>query len=310
MAMQAGMGLSRILILVGAGYTGTIMLNNGKLSDLLGELQSLVKGMEKSGDHLGGDAEYSDAIATQVRRLAMDVRQLASARQVTILNGNSGQIGNLTSLVVPAATLGALGYGYMWWKGLKFSDLMYVTKRNMANAVSNLTKHLEHVSEALAATKRHLTQRIANLDDKMEKQNEMSKLIKNDVSEVQKSLSDIGYDLNELQRLVEGLDGKIGTLEDKQDIANLGVLYLCNFVDGKKGVMPEVFKEQLKLTGKSRSLLTYTETPSMKGLKEIADSLSGGMDRSASDAIVQDGVDRLEEQPRTLLRAFSTSNRC
>ncbi|KAG2707256.1 hypothetical protein I3760_05G140300 [Carya illinoinensis] len=300
MAMQAGMGLSRILILVGAGYTGTIMLNNGKLSDLLGELQSLVKGMEKSGDHLGGDAEYSDAIATQVRRLAMDVRQLASARQVTILNGNSGQIGNLTSLVVPAATLGALGYGYMWWKGLKFSDLMYVTKRNMANAVSNLTKHLEHVSEALAATKRHLTQRIANLDDKMEKQNEMSKLIKNDVSEVQKSLSDIGYDLNELQRLVEGLDGKIGTLEDKQDIANLGVLYLCNFVDGKKGVMPEVFKEQLKLTGKSRSLLTYTETPSMKGLKEIADSLSGGTDRSASDAIVQDGVDR----------AFSTSNRC
>jgi len=183
---------------------------------------------------------------------------------------------------------------------------MYVTKRNMANAVSNLTKHLENVSEALAATKRHLTQRIANLDDKMEKQNEMSKLIKNDVAEVQKSLCDIGYDLNDLQRLVEGLDGKIGTLEGKQDIANLGVLYLCNFVDGKKGIMPEVLKEQLKLTGKSRSLLTYPETPSLKGLKDIADTLSGGMDRSASDAIVQDGVDRLEERPRPLLRTLST----
>lgn len=24
--------------------------------------------------------------------------------------------GNLTSLVVPAAAVGALGYGYMWWK--------------------------------------------------------------------------------------------------------------------------------------------------------------------------------------------------
>jgi hypothetical protein len=24
--------------------------------------------------------------------------------------------GNLSSLVVPAATLGAVGYGYMWWK--------------------------------------------------------------------------------------------------------------------------------------------------------------------------------------------------
>lgn len=29
---------------------------------------------------------------------------------------------------------------------------MYVTKSNMATAVSNLTKHLEHVSEALAVS--------------------------------------------------------------------------------------------------------------------------------------------------------------
>jgi hypothetical protein len=283
------------------------MIKNGKFSDLLGEIQSLMKGLEKSRDQAEGD-DVSDAIAAQVRRLAMEVRQLANTRQITVLNGSNGQIGNVTSLLVPAATLGALGYGYMWWKGLSFSDLMYVTKRNMASAVTNLTKHLENVSEALAATKRHLTQRIANLDDKMEKQNEMSKLIKNDVAEVQKSLSDIGYDLNDLQRLVAGLDGKIGTLEDKQDIANLGVLYLCNFVDGKKGIMPEVLKEQLKLSGKPRSLLTYQETPSLKGLKEIADSLSGTgiIDRSASDGIVQEGVDRLEEPPRTLLRTLST----
>lgn len=29
---------------------------------------------------------------------------------------------------------------------------MYVTKRNMASAVSNLTKHLEHVSDVLAVS--------------------------------------------------------------------------------------------------------------------------------------------------------------
>ncbi|GMP58219.1 hypothetical protein CsSME_00021961 [Camellia sinensis var. sinensis] len=97
-------------------------------------------------------------IILKVRRLAMEVRQLASVRQITVLNGNSGQIGNMTSFIVPAAAVGALCYGCMWWKGLTFSDLMYVTKRNMENAVSNLTKHLESVSEALAATKRHLTQ--------------------------------------------------------------------------------------------------------------------------------------------------------
>uniref|UniRef100_A0A2P2LD35 Uncharacterized protein LOC105123623 isoform X2 n=1 Tax=Rhizophora mucronata TaxID=61149 RepID=A0A2P2LD35_RHIMU len=152
MAMQTGIGFSRILILAGAGYTGTILVKNGKLSDLLGELQSLVQGIEKSGEQTEGDSDYSDAIAQQVRRLAMEVRQLASSRQITVLNGTSGQMGNYSGLIIPAATLGALGYGYMWWKGLKFSDLMYVTKRNMANAVANLTKHLEQVSETLSVS--------------------------------------------------------------------------------------------------------------------------------------------------------------
>ncbi|TYK12689.1 DUF1664 domain-containing protein [Cucumis melo var. makuwa] len=290
MAMQTGVGLSKILILVGAGYSTTIMLKNGKLSDVLGELQSLVKGMEKSGEQSEGDSDYADAIAAQVRRLAMEVRQLSSSRQITILNGNSGNIGNLSSLIVPAATLGALGYGYMWWKGLSFSDLMYVTKRNMANAVSNLTKHLEHVSEALAATKRHLTQRIENLDDKMLKQNELSKLIKEDVAGVQKSLSDIDFDLGELHNMVSGLDGKLSQLEFKQDFATLGVMYLCNVVDGKQVKMPETLKEQFKISGKAQGQLMPLESPSLKGLKELTDTLS---------------KDLTCEQPRALLRVFS-----
>lgn len=307
MAMQTGMGLSKILILVGAGYTSTILVKNGKLSDILGEIQSLVKGMEKNGESSESDSDVSDAIASQVRRLAMEVRQLASARQITVLNGNSGQIGNMTSLIVPAAAVGALCYGCMWWKGLTFSDLMYVTKRNMANAVSNLTKHLESVSEALAATKRHLTQRIENLDGKLDEQVEISKLIKNEVTDVRGDLSQIGFDLDALQRMVYGLDGKICSLEDKQDLANLGVLYLCNFVDGRKVKMPEVLQEQLKLSGKPRGYLNSSEPPSLMGLKEIADSLvSENANRLIIDGTMQEGIERLDDRPRTLMRTAST----
>ncbi|TYH82631.1 hypothetical protein ES332_D02G074900v1 [Gossypium tomentosum] len=61
MAMQTGVGLSKILILAGAGYTGTVLLKKGKLSDILGELQSLVKGLEKSGEQ----ADDSDALLAQ-----------------------------------------------------------------------------------------------------------------------------------------------------------------------------------------------------------------------------------------------------
>ncbi|KAL5712152.1 hypothetical protein ACHQM5_014351 [Ranunculus cassubicifolius] len=105
---------------------------------------------------------------------------MASSRQITILNSDSGRAGNLSCLVMPAAVLGAAGYGYMWLKGYSFSDLMYVTKHNMNAAVESMTKHLEQVSEKIAATKKHLTQRIQGLDDKLEEQKEMSKLIKNE----------------------------------------------------------------------------------------------------------------------------------
>ncbi|KAI3433070.1 DUF1664 domain-containing protein [Psidium guajava] len=301
MAMQTGIGLSKILVLVGAGYTGTILFQNGKLSDLLGELQGLVKGLEKSGSQSDGDTDYSEAVAAQVRRLAMEVRQLASARQITVLNGNSSQMGNLTSMVVPAATLGALGYGYMWWKGLSFSDLMYVTKRSMTTAVANLTQHLEHVSEALNAAKRHLTQRIENLDGKMDDQRELSKEIKNEVSSVKTNLDGLGDDLDFLQRMVSNLDVRMGTLEYKQDWANEGVRYLCGVASGQKVEMPKMLMEQIKISGSSRGLLSYPDTPSFKGLKDIADdALTLSIDSSASDAVVQDVVNRLNGKPKPL----------
>lgn len=37
-------------------------------------------------------------------------------------------------------------------QGISFADLMYVTKRNMANAVSSMTKHLEQVQSSLAVS--------------------------------------------------------------------------------------------------------------------------------------------------------------
>ncbi|KZV37265.1 hypothetical protein F511_14669 [Dorcoceras hygrometricum] len=279
MAMHAGIGISRIIFVVGAGYTGTILIKNGKLSDVLGELQNLVKGMEKSGESEGD----SDAIAGQVRRLAMEVRQLASSRQITVLNGSSGQ-NNLSSLIVPAAVLGAVGYGYMWWKGLSFSDLMYVTKQNMANAVSNLTKHLDHVTEALAAAKRHLTQRIENLDGKLDEQVEISKLIRNEVSDVRGDVSQIGFDLDELQRMVSGLDGKLLSLESKQDLANAGVMYLCSIVNGKKMKMPD----------------------SLQGLKELADSVASGNNLLTDGNVLEES----DKMPQTFSRKFKRCRAC
>ncbi|XP_031487110.1 uncharacterized protein LOC116255430 [Nymphaea colorata] len=293
MAMQTGIGLTKVLILVGAGYSGAIVLKNGRLLDIVGDLQTLLKGIDKSGESSNAESDYSEALASQVRRLAMEVRHLASARQITVVNGDSGQMGNVASLLVPAAALGALGYGYMKWKGLSFSDLMYVTKRNMANAVTSMTKHLEQVSAALAATKRHLTQRIENLDGKLDEQKDLTKLLKNEVTEVRQDISQIGIDLEVLQKMVCGLDGKIGALEDKQDFANAGVWYLCQFVGGTKdGKMPEFLQGQTK---PPKRLLGFSDIPSAKGLQYIADTIkSGTTEKSKTNAIFQTGTEGLE----------------
>ncbi|WCJ32487.1 hypothetical protein M5689_013907 [Euphorbia peplus] len=307
MAMHSGMGFSKLVMLLGAGYTGTILFNNGKLSSLIGELQSLVQGLEKSGEHPDGDSDYSDAIAQQIKRLAMEIRNIANQRQITVLNGGSGQMGYLSNLIVPTAAAGALGYGYMWWKGLKLSDLMYVTKKSMANAVSNLTKHLEQVSEALSAAKVHLTQRIQHLDDKMDSQKEISKAIQNDVNAASENLSQIGSELWQLQCLVSGLDGKIGSLEEKQDLANMGVLYLCNFVGREHMKLPKTLEDELKVSGRTRSAL-----PKLTGLKDF-DNLFATNGEPTTDIMLQDGNNKSVDSPctpqvnppRTLLRYSS-----
>lgn len=38
-------------------------------------------------------------------------------------------------------------------QGWSLSDVMFVTKHNMANAVATVSKQLEHVSEALAVSR-------------------------------------------------------------------------------------------------------------------------------------------------------------
>ncbi|XP_044489575.1 uncharacterized protein LOC123213978 [Mangifera indica] len=293
MAMQTGVSLSKIVILAGAGYTGTVLINNGKLSDLLGKLQELVRGLENSAGHDGDSDLSSDAIAAQIRRIKMEFQQIASTRQITVLNGTSG--GNsATSLIIPAATLGALGYGYMWWKGISFSDLMWVTKKSMTAAVSNLTNHLENVTEALSVAKKHLTQRIQALNDKVEKQNEISKDIQKNVKEACDDLFKVEDSLKDLQSMIYGLDGKIDSLGYKQDVTNVGMYYLCSLVDGREGKMPESIQDKFKLGEKARLLL---KAPRLKGLKGISDS----MYETINDKI----TDNIDPQRRLLSRITS-----
>ncbi|XP_074302358.1 uncharacterized protein LOC141633915 [Silene latifolia] len=266
MALQSGIGLSKIVFIVGAGYTGTILLKNNKLSELLGELQSLVKGLESPGDSANADI---DPIVAQVRWLAQEVRQLANTRQITVLNGSSGGT-DVSSLILPAATLGALGYGYMWWKGVTFSDLMYVTKSNMAAAVASLTQNLQSVNEALEKAKKHLLQKVQNLDGKIDEQRELSKMIMTEVCGARGELIMVNDELHYLTETVGKLEDKMIEFDKKQTLTLMGVDYLVQFAEGKFTKIPSLTQE-FRSAGTSRDLLPSTENLGLQGLMSITE---------------------------------------
>ncbi|KAG9159242.1 hypothetical protein Leryth_020927 [Lithospermum erythrorhizon] len=174
-------------------------------------------------------------LATQIRQLAQEIRELSISNPISIFNGDSNSSGSYASYILPAAAVGAMGYCYMWWKGWSLSDVMFVTKNNMANAVASVSKQLENVSEALASTKRHLTKKLENVDLKIDEQREISKLISNDVTGVRSNLNQIGYDIDMIHQLVTGLEGKIELIESKQDVTNSGLWYLCQVAQGIEG---------------------------------------------------------------------------
>ncbi|CAL9000785.1 unnamed protein product [Prunus brigantina] len=87
-------------------------------------------------------------------------------------------------------------------------------------------------------TKKHLTQRVQNLDDKLLEQKEISKSILENVGDTKGSIEELYVTVTELQSALTGLDYKLGSISEKQDVSNLGLFYLFNFVEGKQVEMP------------------------------------------------------------------------
>ncbi|KAJ1702487.1 hypothetical protein LUZ63_002266 [Rhynchospora breviuscula] len=273
MAMHSGAATSKVLIALGtAGLAGSIVLRNGQMSDVLAQILELVKGVNE-GEVSPGHIDMA-LLAAQIRHLAQEVRDLTASKPVTILTGDSASRGKIASFILPAAAIGAVGYCYMKLKGLSFSDVMFVTKQHMATAVASVSKQLEQVSDALAATKRHLTQRLENLDGKIDEQREVSKAIMNEVNDVKTDLSQIGFDIESIQQMVAALEGKVGLLENKQDVANAGIWYLCQVAGGiKDGIHSKFFEEASEKLKPSHALTFSEATDKLKGLHILAEDM-------------------------------------
>lgn len=187
---------------------------------------------EQKGDDNGGpDIDSTTAALTaQVRRLTQELRQLASsAGRPIVVNSHTGRGGGFMSLVVPVAIAGAAGYGYMWWKGLTIGDLMYVTKKGMASAVSNFTKQMEGLTTALAATKRQLAGRLDGVAKAVNETTETVNFVRNEILEARGDVGRLCLDVNSLHHDFRDMKDQLETIGNQQQFTNHGIMLLCRF---------------------------------------------------------------------------------
>ncbi|XP_009369863.2 uncharacterized protein LOC103959239 [Pyrus x bretschneideri] len=130
------------------GLTSLIVLGNGLFSDLIAQLQDILDCVNEADILL--EKFDSAVIRAQIQQLDQEIRELTSSGPITIYNENSSSSGNYASYLVPVAALAAMGYCYMWWIGWSFSDVMYVTRHNMANVVEALIREVASKSNDFA----------------------------------------------------------------------------------------------------------------------------------------------------------------
>ncbi|KAH7424469.1 hypothetical protein KP509_11G010300 [Ceratopteris richardii] len=264
MILQAALGASKVLLILGAGVAGSILVQNGNLSDFVNDTYKVLM---KHLKHDSGPKQQSSVdpnLLAQLSKLKQELSSLSAQRSsVTIVSGSSRPSSIVISIGVPALVIGTAGYGYMCLRGLSLSDLMYVTKHSMSEAVSAVSRQLEQVTSALSATKRQLNSRIDTLTSNLDENVELQRELKDEVGSLRGDIARYGLEIETVQRIVQSLGVKIDSIESKQvffsfslksevvwrammelcgyaddceytwqDLANTGVIYLCNFVEG------------------------------------------------------------------------------
>ncbi|RRT76669.1 hypothetical protein B296_00012567, partial [Ensete ventricosum] len=149
-----------------------------------------------------------------VNTLREELQLLASSRSVTIVtcDGSGFRRNGVTAIIV----VGALGYVFIWWKGWKLSDMMFVTRRGLSDACTRVGKQLELLSSSIAAAKRQLSSRMDSVDSNLDECKELAAATKCEVSQLHGDLSMFHTEVESVHRAVQTLETKLGRIEGSQ----------------------------------------------------------------------------------------------
>ncbi|CDP13365.1 unnamed protein product [Coffea canephora] len=223
--------LGKLTIIVGAGVVGSVLAKEGRISDVSdffsGALKVVLRQLRHDESTTSKPKPQNDSLMQQVNSLREELQLLASNRSITIVTSSGGSASGRYGVIVIVIVV---GYGCIWWKGWKLSDMMFATRRSLSDACSSVSKQLESVYSAISATKRHLSSRIDGVDSKIDECAGNTSATKEEVSKLRGDLRLMGADVQSVHHVVRSLETKISKIEGKQGETLFGVGRLVSFV--------------------------------------------------------------------------------
>ncbi|KAJ6819342.1 uncharacterized protein M6B38_402685 [Iris pallida] len=229
---MAAIPLGKLTIVIGAGLVGSVLSTQGGIWDLKdfvsGAFKIVTKNLHQGKDKSPSTGKpQSDSLLAQVNNLREELQLLASSRSVTIVTGRSG---SRTYPVAAIIVVGAVGYGYIWWKGWKLSDMMFVTRRGFSDACNSIGKDVDGLASSIATTKRHVGSRIDQTENSIDEVTALNTCTKNEVSMLNGEMKEIREKTDIVYGVVHTLESRLIQIDNNQDVNNQGVVLLCDFV--------------------------------------------------------------------------------
>ncbi|KAG0516428.1 hypothetical protein BDA96_09G002300 [Sorghum bicolor] len=225
------MVLGGVLILLGSGVAGSVLTGDAKLPKLGDVFSGATEFVKKHGKEGGATTKSGSSdqnqLLSQINNLREEIQTLATTpNTIVTAAANSGpNTYTITAIVVA----GAIGYAYIKWKGWKLSDMMFVTKRGLAEACTAVGSHLDQVSDSVVVTRKHLAGRIDRVDISLDETQQIIEGTRDEVGIIHGDLSAFQEDLQSVNLVVRTLESKMGRLESSQDQTVDGINHLCEF---------------------------------------------------------------------------------
>lgn len=216
----------------------------------------------------------TDTLLDQVNSLRQELQQFASSRPITIVTTGSGGAITLNRVKV-VVVVGAVGYLYIRWKGWKISNMMFVTRRSLADASAAVGKQLEQVQSSVVAAKRFLSTRIDRVDIRLDECKEITEATRDEVQGLHGDITAFQEEMQSVHLVVQTLETKLGRLEMSQDMTTRGISELCKFASRL---------EQDRSSDKMLGASTSSSRPALESAKSMPANMAASLPPIALDS--------------------------